>query len=160
MNRNSERVDSPSVYEDSGTPAARMPEASGDAPLGDDAISVARHTKIGALRRECLRDVNNDAACLGGVASDLMEMELFLADAMREALREADPSLATIEEFSGPIQTLLKLSKEITSIKQVEYRARKYGDPAVRIRLPTLLPTIGEESKTCSPTPKEGPKAP
>lgn len=126
-------------------------------PLGDEAIAAERRRLICAVRCASLVDDHREAGCLAGIATDLMEFQAMLADALRSALRESGDPLDAFEDHDRSVQTMIKLTKQIASMKQLEYRARKQGSGADRSRLAALERLLGEEAEKPSPTPMEGP---
>ena len=71
-------------------------------------------------------------ACLAGVNSDLLDTELMVAESLRQGLSENGGSFETIERYEVHINMMLRLSKQIAQITQLEQRSRRMGGEANR----------------------------
>lgn len=99
-----------------------------------DAAHERRRRRIFDHRVDAQDDPDTMIACLAGVNSDLMDTELVVAEKLRQGLSENGVSLETIERHAELINLMLRLSKQIAQITQLEHRSRKKGGEATSIR--------------------------
>lgn len=90
-----------------------------------DAAYDSRRRRIFDHRVEAQHESNTMTSCLAGVNSDLLDTELVLAEVLRQGLSENGGSLETIERHAELIDLLLRVSKHITQVTQLEQRSRK-----------------------------------
>ncbi|HEX3655954.1 MAG TPA: hypothetical protein VHV55_09115 [Pirellulales bacterium] len=91
---------------------------------GDCAVDD-RLRRIHDLRLEALDHPHPLAACLGGVNSDLMEMELYVRNALRRAIVAGDRTIDDVEQHSKSFDLLIRLAKQISVVSQLELRSAK-----------------------------------
>ena len=92
-----------------------------------DAAYDNRRQRIFDHRVEAQEEPNTMIACLAGVNSDLFDTELVIAETLRQGLTASGGSLETIERHQSLIDLMLRLSKQIAQVTQLEQRARKDG---------------------------------
>lgn len=85
----------------------------------------SRRQRIFDHRVEAQAETNTIIACLAGVNSDLFDTELIVAETLRQGLAASGGSLEMIERHGPLIDLMLRLSKHITQITQLEQRSRK-----------------------------------
>ena len=90
-----------------------------------DAAYDSRRRRIFDHRVEAQNESNTMISCLAGVNSDLLDTELVLAEVLRQGFSEDGGSLETIERHAELIDLLLRVSKQITQVTQLEQRSRK-----------------------------------
>ncbi len=99
-----------------GEPAANVPF---------DAAYDVRRQRIFDHRVEAQEDPHTIIACLAGVNSDLMDTELIVGETLRQGLAASGGTLESIERHQPLIDLVLRLSKQITQVAQIEQRARQ-----------------------------------
>jgi hypothetical protein len=123
----------PSVDDASLTEGGEL-EAEQSAPT--DAAYDRRRQRIFDHRIEAQNEPSTITACLAGVNSDLLDTELIIAETLRQGLSENGRSLDAIERHAELINMLLRFSKQISQVTQLEQRSRKNVPE-------TTKPTIG-----------------
>lgn len=115
------------VATDSEEPATPEHIAADELPetIPFDAEYSSRQQRIFDHRVEAQEEPNTMIACLAGVNSDLFDTELIVAETLRQGLSASGGSLETIERHGPLIDLMLRLSKQITQVTQLEQRARK-----------------------------------
>lgn len=112
--------------------ATDVPGSQTSVPI--DAAYEHRRRRIFDHRVDAQADPDTMIACLAGVNSDLLDTELIVAENLRQGLSESGGSLETIERHAGLINLMLRLSKQIAQITQLEHRSRKKGGEATSMR--------------------------
>jgi hypothetical protein len=105
----------------------------GEAPAVDeppvtvpfDAAYDHRRRRIFDLRVEAQEEPDTRIACLTGMNSDLLDTELTVAETLRQGLTAGGGSLETIERHHRLLDWVLRYSKQITQLTQLEQRVRK-----------------------------------
>ena len=62
---------------------------------------------------------------MAGVNSDLLEIELYISEALRRVLATGSMTTDEIETQSHSIDLMIRLAKQITQIANLEMRSRK-----------------------------------
>jgi hypothetical protein len=91
-----------------------------------DAAYDRRRRRIFDHRIEAQNEPSTISACLAGVNSDLLDTELIIAETLRQGLTE-NGSLEAIERHADLIDMLLRVTKQIAQVTQLEQRSRKTG---------------------------------
>jgi len=104
------------------TEASEIDEPS---PTPFDSAYESRRQRIFDHRVEAQADPDTTIACLAGVNSDLLDNELIVAEALRQFFMTNGGSLEAIEKNRECINLLLRFSKQIAQITQLEQRSRK-----------------------------------
>lgn len=125
MTENDATVDE--VVTDLEEPGTAEPVAAQEPPetIPFDAAYTSRRQRIFDHRVEAQEEPNTMIACLAGVNSDLFDTELVIAETLRQGLTAGGGSLETIERHQSLIDLILRLSKQIAQVTQLEQRARK-----------------------------------
>ncbi len=97
-----------------------------------DAAHDRRRGRILDHRIEAQNEPSTITSCLAGVNSDLLDTELVVAETLRQGLAQNGTSLEAIERHSELIDMLLRLSKQIAQVTQLEQRSRKIGCETTR----------------------------
>lgn len=108
-----------------------------------DSAYENRRQRILDHRVEAQANPSTTIACLAGVNSDLLDTELIIGESLRQYFAANGGSLDAIEKGREPINLLLRFSKQIAQISQLEQRSRK-GDGEGT----TLKPRGGEAKKS------------
>ena len=110
--------------------ATDLPGRQANVPI--DAAYERRRQRILDHRVDAQDDPDTMIACLAGVNSDLLDTELMVAESLRQGLSENGGSFETIERYEVHINMMLRLSKQIAQITQLEQRSRRMGGEANR----------------------------
>lgn len=105
-----------------------------DPPACDPAFA-GRRQRIFEHRATALEEVDPLVACLAGVTSDLLDMQLVIGERVRQNLSAEGGSLDVIERNEKVIDLQLRFAKQIAQLAQLERRARRDGgeeEPPVR----------------------------
>ena len=113
------------------------PTCEGAAPVdADESLSPTtsvdpaygnRRKRIVEHRIEAQVNPNTTIAFLAGVNSDLLDCELDIAETLRQGLATGGNSLDVIERYAGLIDVVVRLSKQIAQITQLERQTRRDG---------------------------------
>jgi hypothetical protein len=125
--------DAQEIMDEAATPTEEF--AATENPTGDeppatvpfDAAYDRRRQRIFDHRVEAQAEPNTLIACLAGVNSDLLDTELIVAERLREKLAASGGSLEAIERYRPLMDMMLRLSKQIMQLTQIEQRSRKDG---------------------------------
>ena len=110
--------------------ATDLPDHHTNVPV--DAAYERRRQRILDHRVDAQDEPDTMIACLAGVNSDLLDTELMVAESLRQGLSENGGSFETIERYEVHINMMLRLSKQIAQITQLEQRSRRMGGEANR----------------------------
>lgn len=105
----------------------------GDVPAEDEIIATIpfdaafdeRRQRISEHRIAAQKQPDTMIACLAGVNSDLLDTELIVAETLRQGLAAGGGSFETIERHQPLIDMVLRFSKQISQLAQLEQRARR-----------------------------------
>jgi hypothetical protein len=98
-----------------------------------------RRQRILDHRAEAQDDTNTMRACLAGVNSDLLDCELHVGETLRHALARGGLSIDEIERNARLFELLVRLTKQVAQITQLEMRTRK--DDTEAKNMPLCAPT-------------------
>ena len=84
-----------------------------------------RRQRIFEYRMDALGDSRPLHACLAGMNSDLLDFQLHVGEILRQTLATDGASLDEIERHSRSFDLMLRLSKQVAQITQLEMRSRQ-----------------------------------
>jgi len=83
------------------------------------------HDRLQRIQDHRTEAQDNLPAALAGLNSDLMEVELYLSAALRRSFTAAPVTTDSIEAQSGAIDLMIRLSKQVAQIANLEMRSMK-----------------------------------
>jgi hypothetical protein len=84
-----------------------------------DPIFVRRLQQIRDHLQEVVGNPNRLTVCLAGVNSDLMELQLYVGKALREALVTGGFTIEDVEKYSRLMDLMIRLAKQICQLSQL-----------------------------------------
>ena len=96
---------------------------------GIDQAFERRRQRILDHRLEALENPDTLMACISGVNSDMLDCELKVSEIFRQVIGADGASIDELERHAGLIDLLLRLSKQVTQLSQLELSARRKEKP-------------------------------
>jgi hypothetical protein len=107
--------------------AATAADAAAETVAYDPAFA-ARRQRIYEHRAKALDHADAAVACVSGVTSDLADIQLIIAERLRQDLTAEGGSLEVIERHQNLIDLHLRYAKQIGQLAQFERRLRRDAD--------------------------------
>ena len=94
-------------------------------PPDHDGVYLQRMQSIANYRQRSLNNPDVLLAVVAGVNGDLIELALQIGEALRQSLAQRAITTESIDSHTSSINLILRASKQVTQLSQLELRASK-----------------------------------